>query len=167
MPCSNLVGKDLIKKWVKNQHDIKTILDIGPGIGTYYYLLKPIRPDIKFIAVEIWQPYVQNFMLNNYYDKVIIGDFREIDLPKADCVILGDVLEHVEKESAISSVQAMKAMYRHVIISIPWGKSRGGPALGNPYEEHKSFWTYQEVSDLTGPFFDIKAEYPTLGVFIK
>jgi len=167
MPCSNLEGKELIKSWVTRHLDIKSIVDFGPGVGTYYYLISPSRSDIKFIAVEIWEPYVQNFMLRNYYDEVIIGDLRMVDLPKGDCAILGDVLEHLEKPEAIKAFKRIDNFYKHVILSIPWGRSPGGPALGNPYEKHKSFWTFDEVCELVGDKFKIKKNLSLGGVFIK
>jgi len=167
MPCSNLEGKDFIKAWVRNHRDIQSIVDFGPGIGTYYYLLKPVRPDIKFIAVEIWEPYVQNFMLRNYYDEVIIGDLRTVIFPQADCAILGDVLEHLERSDAIKALHRIYLFYQHVILSIPWGTSPGEPALGNPHEIHKSFWTFDEVCELVGDEFTIKKNFSLGGVFIK
>lgn len=167
MPSSNLEGKKEIKEWFRVNLEIESVVDIGPGLGTYYYLLKDHYPNMKFIAIEIYQPYVQNFMLRNFYDEVIIGDFTKVDLPPADCVILGDVLEHVSKNEAIKAFKKINVFYKHVVLSIPWGTSRGGPALGNPYEEHKSFWTFDEVSKLVGDEFKIKLNFSSLGVFIK
>jgi len=167
MPCSNLEGKEFIKDWVWIHNDIKSIVDFGPGIGTYYYLIRPVRRDIRFIAVEIWEPYVQNFMLRNYYDDVIIGDLRTVTLPKADCAILGDVLEHLGRIDAVQAFNRINQFYQHVILSIPWGTSPGKPALGNPHEIHKSFWTFDEVCKLVGDEFKIKKNFSLGGVFIK
>lgn len=39
MPVSSKEGKDIIKNWFKKQTDIKTIVDLGPGKGSYPKLL--------------------------------------------------------------------------------------------------------------------------------
>ena len=76
-----------------------TVLDIGPGVGTYAKLLA--GPDVSgLIGLEIWEPYVQTYRLREYYDEIIIGDARLVDLPQADVVILGDVAEHMTEVEA-------------------------------------------------------------------
>ena len=60
MPISSEKGKSVIKDWFAEQTDIDTIVDLGPGTGTYPKLL---GNKYTFKAVEIWGPYVEKFNL--------------------------------------------------------------------------------------------------------
>lgn len=48
---------------VQSLGEVTTILDVGPGAGTYYDLLHPYFPLARFDAVEIFAPYVERYRL--------------------------------------------------------------------------------------------------------
>ena len=160
-------GKVFIASWMKKHPDIKSVVDLGAGSGTYYNLLKSICPQIFFTAVEIWMPNVINFNLEAKYDKVIIGDIRKVELPDADCLIAGDVLEHLEKKDTIKLFKKLDKKYKYVIISIPLNMPGEEAFMGNPHERHLSMWTFDEICGLIGDKYKIKKRYQKLGVFIK
>lgn len=113
----------------------KTILDIGCGAGTYTKLF----PQSSWTAVEIWEPYVEQFNLRSLYDKIIIDDVRKIDFSKLgmfDVAIAGDVLEHMSVEDAKYVFSKLKTVAGVVVISIPIVNFPYKPKFGNPYQEH-------------------------------
>ena len=73
-----------------------TVLDVGPGQGTYADLLRSCTPGALWSCVEIFAPYVQMFGLHSKYDTIYVADIRGFAWPgRFDVVILGDVLEHM------------------------------------------------------------------------
>ncbi len=135
---SSREGKDWIKERVAMlaTGNPLTVLDIGPGVGTYAKLLA--GPDIaSLIGLEIWEPYVHTYRLREYYDEIIIGDARLVDLPAADVVILGDVAEHMTEVEALDLWQrAGAAARRAVYLSIPIVHYPQGEIEGNEHEHH-------------------------------
>jgi hypothetical protein len=138
MPMSSAEGKD----WTRDRiHALAadgpvTVLDIGPGVGTYAKLLA--GPQVaRLTGVEIFEPYVHTYRLREYYDEIIIGDARIVDLPEADVVILGDVAEHMSAEDALALWErAGQAARRAVYLSIPIVHYPQGEIEGNPHEHH-------------------------------
>ena len=124
----------------------QTILDVGPGRGQWFDLLKPWYPDAIFEAVEIFEPYVERYGLRSKYSDILIGDVRD-GLPYPpyvwDLVIFGDVIEHMEKDDAILAVYRL--LKRHALISIPIGECPQDGTEENPYEAHLATWETEEV----------------------
>ena len=162
MPGSVKHGKKEIKEWIDKQNDIKVIIDIGAGSATYPKILGD-----KYIykAVEIWEPYIEMFNLNKYYQEIIIGDVDEIELPQGDLIIFGDILEHLEKQDAINVIEKAIKQFKHIIISIPIGKYPSKIHYGNKFEEHKSTWRFKDIENKTD--WKIKFEVKQIGIFIK
>lgn len=131
MPGSMPEGKQFIKNFLLTK-DIKRILDVGPGSGNYYDLLSKrgeyehydgeAITGIEWVAVEIWEPYVNYYGLEDKYSKIFISDISTIDwgiLGNFDVVILGDVLEHMEKPKAAWAVRDSVEHSKWVVISLP------------------------------------------------
>jgi hypothetical protein len=154
MPGSAEEGRKLMCDWIKMQNP-RSVLDIGAGSGTYGKLMRQIVPDAYLIGVEAWLPYVTRFKLPEIYDQVIVEDVHARvtvvpwGLPRADVVILGDVLEHMSEMNArdvwsAALVAARKAVY----LSIPIVHYPQGHEEGNPYEEHVvPDYTHERVLD--------------------
>ncbi len=148
MPMSSAEGKDWTRERVlalAHDHPL-AVLDIGPGVGTYAKLLA--GPEVgRITGVEIWEPYVTTYRLHDYYDEVIVGDAREVDLPSADVVILGDVAEHMTEEDALALWdRAATAAQRAVYLSIPVVHYPQGHIEGNPHEHHVvDDWDHERV----------------------
>lgn len=140
MPLSSPEGKD----WTRDRvHALAaqvgapvSVLDIGPGVGTYAKLLA--GPHVsRLTGLEIWEPYVATYRLREYYDEVVVGDARLLDLPPADVVVLGDVAEHMTREEALDLwARAAEAAAHAVYLSIPVVHYPQGSIEGNPHEHH-------------------------------
>jgi hypothetical protein len=122
------------------------------------------------VAVEIWEPYVEQFFLNDIYNDVLVRDVRDVEAtPRLaqyfDLIIFGDILEHMTKEEAVKVWQWARSIARHGLISGPivsWPQDAVG---GNPYEAHVqddlNLWEYRHRF---GPF-DEEWVYPQTATF--
>jgi hypothetical protein len=162
---SELGGKKESAEWVIEK-GIKTVLDVGPGMGNYADLFKNNGISLELIdGVEIWEPYVERFGLTNKYDNLFVEDIRKWNSFNYDLVIFGDILEHMTKEEAIAVWDKASGAAKYAIISIPTIHYPQGEAEGNPYEEHvKDDWSVQEVLD-TFPGIVSHLESGSIGVF--
>lgn len=140
------------KPWILEkirQYKPKTILDVGAGSGTYATMLRKngyTRAAID--AVEVWQPYVEEFNLHSKYRRVHQTDIRNFDKYSHDLVIFGDILEHMSVEDALQVWDMASKYCAHAVISIPIIHYHQHAINGNPYEEHvKEDWSHQEVLD--------------------
>src|SRR5690606_17539403 len=57
----------------------QTVVDVGPGEGTYARLAREVTPGCRWIGVEAWGPYVSEYGLFDAYDWVIVADVRHLD----------------------------------------------------------------------------------------
>ena len=148
MPQSSSEGKDWIKDRIGRlaRATPVSVLDIGPGVGTYAKLLGGLSIS-RLSAIEIFEPYVHTYRLRDYYDDVIVGDAREVDFPPADVVILGDVAEHMSEADAVALWdKAAHAAAVAVYLSIPIVHYPQGHIEGNEHEAHVvDDWDHERV----------------------
>ena len=154
---------DIITRVIKPRH----ILDVGCGMGTYYDLLKPHLPDVAIDGVEIWEPYISQYKLDEKYDYLYFDDARQIGFMPYDLVIFGDVLEHMTNEDALSVWDIARRSAGWGMISLPIVHYPQGAEFGNPYEEHVQ--DHINVDDLERDFgpFDYKETFRMTGTFFK
>ena len=120
------------------------VIDVGAGTGKWGRLL---HERVPMDALEIWQPYVLQYGLAEYYDRVYVDDARAFGYWRAyEVAILGDVLEHMPKDDARSLVTKMLIAELKLFLSIPVTDCpQKGEPFGNPYEEHVAQWTHEEL----------------------
>lgn len=98
---------------------------------------------MKIDGIEIFPNYIKEYH-EYFYDNIIIQDaFKYIkEMGKEyDLIILGDVLEHFEKDTAINLLSVCIEKSKFVLLNIPIGKYWKQTAKnGNKFEEHLSFW---------------------------
>lgn len=152
MPHSSHENKSLVQSWYRTNKP-NTVVDIGPGAGTYAQLLRPIHKG-RWTAIEAWAPYVNEFSLNNLYDNVVISDVRYVDLNKVheapDLVIAGDVIEHLDHKEAVELISRLKTWSKNVIVSVPIIHWEQGSYEGNWFETHKYHWSFEEMREIMG-----------------
>lgn len=130
-----------------------SVLDIGPGCGTYARLLRPALPRARFVGIEVHRPYVERFGLDELYDELIVNDVRFMNnLPLADVVVLGDVLEHLRHDEALWLWEQCRMVARlGVFLSLPIYGYDQGELEGNVHETHLHQWSDEQVrSELDG-----------------
>lgn len=122
------------------------VLDVGPGSGKYSQMV----PKEQIDAVEIYEPYIKKFSLNEKYNKVIVGNILNIDTSAYSCIIFGDVLEHIAPDKASLLIDSLSA--KMVIVQVPY-ENEQGEYDGNIHETHLQ-------PDLTHEI--MKKRYPSL-----
>lgn len=160
MPYSSKEGKHTIVLWVAEEaNNIKTVLDIGAGSGTYIHWLAEKRKLLKhsrWIGIEVWKPYIKEFKLEERYSKIFQIDSRNInweDIGFVDLTIIGDMLEHISKDDAVNLVNDVLKFSKFCIISIPIIHFPQDEVNNNPYEKHvKDDWSHNEVIETFGTY---------------
>jgi len=145
MPYSSIHGKDWLRRTLEATQvpPPHTVIDVGPGAGSYLDLLNGIWPEAKFIGIEVYSTYVSQFNLKDRYDDIIIADIRHLDfgtVPAGALWVFGDVLEHMDRGDAEivlnKALGVADAWARGVVISVPLGEYPQGAVDGNEYEAH-------------------------------
>jgi cyclopropane fatty-acyl-phospholipid synthase-like methyltransferase len=143
-----------------------TILDVGAGRGAYATILFPYLPKARFDAVEVWEPYIEQYRLHRKYNNVFNIDAREHDDFDYDLVIFGDVLEHMSKEDALKIWERVSKQARFALISIPIVHMPQDEIDGNPYEVHEEEdWSTELVLKEFSNIVEYRA-FEQTGVFI-
>lgn len=141
MPTSNLhLAAELC--YMVERTGAHKVLDVGPGHGKYGVLLREYAHVELVDAVEMWEPYVAEFGLEGIYNHVFRGD--ACNLPDAvlaayDCVFLGDVIEHIDKERALALLERIPGW---VVICTPVDYYAQPHEV--PTEHHVSHWTTED-----------------------
>jgi predicted TPR repeat methyltransferase len=175
MPFSLRENNQLVTKFVADQ-GIKTILDIGPGFGAYARILRDdpaVRKNLERIeAVEIYQPYINQFHLARHYDAIYVADVRDVAAADDslqggyDLIIFGDVLEHMTRAEALAVWQWASRYATYGMISVPtvhWPQE----GLENPHETHvQDDLTAEEIIADYGPFHTWR-QYQQTATFFK
>ena len=171
MPRSDYEGKEQIRKWIRDVTPTHNkILDIAVGEGTYLNLFKDLEnlQGCEWYGIEIWEPWVPKYKLDEIYDHFYLEDVRTFDYSKVgqtDITFAGDVIEHMKKEEALKLVNDLLEISDNLYLSIPIIYMPQGADEGNPYEVHvKPDWSHEEVMD---SFPNIKGFWggPKIGVY--
>lgn len=155
MPTSDAEGKDWSLRWFE-YHLPNTVTDVGPGEGTYARLFRPVHEGVWWTAIEIHKPYIAKYKLKStktrrMYDEIHVEDVREsVDhLFHRDLVILGDVLEHLPRGSAVTLLETIvEAGAWNVLVSVPIVDSPQGEVGGNPHEAHLHQWDPDDMDQV-------------------
>ncbi len=150
-----------------------SILDVGFGYGKWGFLCREmlearghrIYPEdwvIKIDGIEIWKDYAERLpWINLIYDNVHIGDAHDVigTLGNYDLIILGDVVEHLEKDKGQHLLRkAIEKSNKCCLLSIPIGDWTGNSLFdNNPYEEHISVWSEEDLINI-GTEFNISVD---------
>jgi len=169
----NLVAKNIFSKIDVAQLDFNgiaqgkpiplpefSVLDVGFGFGKWGFLIRDTfdvmagqnfnKEDwkINITGVEIFDKCITSIQ-KKVYDKIIKKDiFKAIKrLGSYDLVILGDVIEHIEKEKAHSLLNKLFEHTENILVSTPLGFMPQGAWAGNENEIHKSGWELSDFKD--------------------
>ncbi len=133
MPESYPNFKKEIKEYVINNFPIdSTILDVGPGIGTYATLLHEYT---NIDCVEIFQPYIDRYNLSKVYRKTYNANIVDFEYEHYDLIIFGDILEHLSVPDAQKVLKYAYSRCNDIIVSVPY-RYKQGIHEDNIYEIH-------------------------------
>lgn len=94
------------------------VLDIGGGDGKWGMLLGGYFRHID--CVEIFEPYLERYNLNEIYNNVYLQNFLDFDFDYYDVVIMGDVFEHVTQEDASRWLNRISNKVGELVIVVPF-----------------------------------------------
>jgi len=166
MPGSVRENDEFVRNWVVD-NDVRTVLDMGAGRGTYSTLLRDLIQTID--GVEAWTPYIDQFDLESKYDFIYNEDIRgfEPEIDDYDLVIFGDVLEHMSEFDSKAVWNAAKDYAKTGLISVPIIHYPQGAEFNNPFEVHvQEHLTPADIRSIYGPFDDEEV-YQITGTFIR
>lgn len=145
-----------------------SVVDVGAGAGTARGFYGRLFPGARWTAIEVWEPYVTEFRLEDRYDRVIAADVRHIEFPAAGLVLFGDVLEHMPADDAVRVWDRARAVSSWLVIGVPVLDYPQGEVCGNPYEAHQHQWTTESVLASFAGITDHAGPLPgsTVGAFI-
>jgi hypothetical protein len=92
------------------------ILDVGPGCGTYGMNLS----DLNIDAVEIHEPYIEQYDIRKHYKNVFVGDILSFNYDDYDYIIIGDVLEHIHAEAAQKLIKDITSKGIKCLVAVPF-----------------------------------------------
>jgi hypothetical protein len=160
MNVNNLIRNKLdhIKFWfiTKKFRNVNCLMDIGCGnrpqmvIGAnkYHYL---IDPSDTFCANYWHQPFYH--MHGTWADA--LNSIRKYHYP-IDCIVLMDVIEHLEKDEGIELLQETEKLVNQIIIFTPMGFMEQDDK-DNIWNTHKSGWIPSDFGNnwtvYTFPYF--------------
>lgn len=139
-----------VPNWLVNKN-VKTVLEIGCGLGLQTKLIKYRHKKIYAVGLDIFRPYVEHCIKERIYDKCIVGDALKLKFkPKAfDLVLCLQVIEHLDKKDALDLIAKIERIAkRQIIISTPIGWADYHTDDGNRHQEHKSYFYPRELESL-------------------
>lgn len=164
MPGSRRENDADVREFIAT-HNIKTVLDVGPGRGTYARVLDGL--DLEMDCVEIWGRYLTRYQLDTKYRHAWVHDVRQWADFDYDLVIFGDVLEHMTRDQSLEVWRRCGLQARYGMISVPIVHYPQGESHGNPYEAHVQEHVHAtDVRVDYGPFI-LDREYQVTGTFIR
>lgn len=162
----NLVAKNIFSKIDISQIDFQKvsegkpmllpdfkILDVGCGFGKWGFLIRDTfevmigqnfnKKDwkIQITGVEPFNKCITNIQ-RELYTEIIQKDIFHVlpKLGKYDLIIMGDVIEHFDKEKAYELLDLLLEHSENLIISTPLGFLPQSAWADNEREIHKSGW---------------------------
>lgn len=157
--------KNEIKEYIfDNFNKESTILDVGPGIGTYYDLLKDKFQKID--CVEIFKKNIEIFNLNDKYRKVYNQNIKDYKYEYYDLIIMGDIIEHLNIKDATQVLKYALNKCKEIIVAVPYEYSQGIEE-GNIYEVHIQDDLTEEIMKKRYPYLKLLYGNSKYGYFIK
>lgn len=131
--------KDIISK-IKPTN----FLDLGAGAGKYGELIKVAVPEVKTIAIEIEQDYIERFSLKRTYDEVWNMSVLDLISPRYyektfDLVMIGDIIEHLKKSDGVDLINYLIYRSKWIIVEFPHQYLQNA-VEGYDSEAHISVW---------------------------
>jgi SAM-dependent methyltransferase len=111
-----------------------SVLDIGCGHGHYAKICKDHFIN-KMDGIEIWQPYIDEYKLNNLYKNIYNVNILDFQFDHYDFIIMGDVLEHLSREDGTKLIKKLYPKCHEMLIVVPYNLPQGA-VDDNKYEIH-------------------------------
>ncbi len=157
MPSSTHVHISKMVDWIVRLQPT-SVLDIGVGFGKWGFLAREYtdinahryqRADwrVRIEGVEAFAEYATP-TYHYIYDKIHYGDLRAVlpQLTTYDLVIIGDVIEHFDKETGLELLCQLRQRAQYILLSSPTVFFTQ-ELFDNEFERHRSLWTVDDFKD--------------------
>jgi len=166
VPHSSHLGVTLMLEHVVRMQP-RRVLDIGVGFGKWGLL---VREALDFMPGRIdkqdWQVEIDGIDAFPYdsplhawvYDSVRTANVVDVaeELTGYDLVVLGDVIEHLEKAEGLSLLRKLLASNRNALVSTP-AHFFEQEVERNLHERHLSYWQPDDFREWTCDFDVVSA----------
>lgn len=142
----------------------KSALDVGTGFGKWGFLLREYldawhgrtqKADwrAKIDGVEAFPGYISDLQMGIYdhiYQMPIELVIKSRWLEDYELILMAEVLEHLDRKTGETVLRGLWDHCKHLIVTTPTYESGQGEIHSNPYEEHKSLWSPEEIHEILG-----------------
>ena len=153
-----------IKQYLSSLPKDTRILDVGPGEGKYYNLLKDLYENID--CVEVYEKNISGNSLHEKYRNVFNKNIVDFKYDYYDLIIFGDVIEHLSIADATQVLNYAYEKCDNFIATIPYNYHQG-PLYGNKYEIHIQQELNRWLIKKRYPMLKLLFNNERLGVYIK
>lgn len=132
----------------RNLSGCSTVLDLGCGPNSPISRINNLS---RTIGVEPFEPYFDVAIRNNTHSELLMCTIAELDFADGsfDAVILIDVIEHMDHVDGLLTLEKAERWARKkVIVNSPNGFVPQKSLDGNPLQEHKSGWSFNQMRQL-------------------
>lgn len=131
----------------KSLEGCKTVLDLGCGADSPF---SAISKKFQSVGVDAFEPSIKKAKGLGIHNEYCLMDVMDIDKkfePNSfDCVLLTDLIEHLEKKEGLELMKKMeKIASKKIVIFTPNGFLPQGEYDDNPFQVHKSGWSAKEM----------------------
>lgn len=130
--------------------EANTFLDVGGGESKLLASIRRHRKQSYLVNTDSFLPYLKSSKTKGYHDDCILCDVRYLPIKRKafDVSVCLHVIEHLEKEDGLKSIEGLEIIARYqVILATPVGFSKLHAYNDNPYQIHKSGWTPEEFEE--------------------
>lgn len=126
---------------------LDSVLELGCG---YFSYISGMNKKPYSVGVDLFSPVIEHGKKHKIHDEYVLMNVMDIDQKfkdkSFDCVMAMDLIEHLTKEDGMIFLEKVERIARKkVILYTPNGFLKQDPCDGNPYQEHKSGWTAEEM----------------------
>jgi SAM-dependent methyltransferase len=136
--------------WRFIDKDSESILDVGCGKGSPMKFINR-RRQFHTVGLDIFEPYIKQCRFEGIHDDYLLCDARNMKIEEKsfDVVLCLEMLEHLEECEGMKLLKDMEEIARkQVVISTPVGVYNQKAHDNNPHQEHRHFWTPDEMRRL-------------------
>ncbi len=136
----------------KELEGMESVLELGCGVHSYLSKFGNGQKGRPYaVGVDIYKPSADLAKAAGVYDEVFIMDAMNIadtfSDKSFDCIMAMDFIEHLNKEDGLKLLAVItKIAKKKIILYTPNGFLEQGPEYGNPWQQHLSGWSAQEMS---------------------
>lgn len=130
--------------------DTTSILEIGAGKNSYFH--KYLR-NYTITGFDIYEKSLIQAKELGKIDNYVVGDVNKLEIyftdKSYDLVCAFDLIEHLKKEDGYSLILNMERLAKKmIVIYTPNGFQYQPASVDNPYQEHKSGWSFDEMKEM-------------------